>query len=51
MPLGTRSPRRNLPVLDGIDTAGRLGGDATVNDVISAIPVAPGDNGYRVYVW
>ena len=27
--------------LDGIDTAGSLGGDATVNDVISAIPVAP----------
>ena len=31
--------------LDGIDSAGTLGGDATVNDVISAIPVAPGDAG------
>ena len=31
--------------LDGIDAVGSLGGDASVNDVISAIPVAPGDNG------
>ena len=31
--------------LDGVDTAGSLGGDATVDDVISAIPVAPGDVG------
>ena len=31
--------------LDGIDTAGSLGGDATLNDVISAIPVAPADTG------
>ena len=46
MPPGTRSPKRNRRrILDGIDAAGSLGGDATVNDVISAIPVAPGDNG------
>ena len=33
-------------LLDGIDTAGSLGGDATtVNDVISGIVVAPGDAG------
>ena len=31
--------------LDGIDTAGSLGGDATVNDVVSAIPVTSGDVG------
>ena len=31
--------------LDGVDSAGSLGGDATVNDVISAIPVAAGDAG------
>ena len=32
-------------LLDGIDTAGSLGGDAAVNDVISAIPVGSGDAG------
>ena len=37
--------------LDGIDTAGSLGGDATVNDVISAIPVTSGDVGRWVCVW
>ena len=32
-------------LLDGIDTVGSLGGDATVNDVVSGVVVAAGDAG------
>ena len=43
---GTRSPRPNLPVSSTVSTrSALLGGDATVNDVISAIPVGSGDAG------